>query len=1048
MGNEMGNRNVNGLQASEQDDVLASMETYKSMKASPVLNNTEGFIEKQDAEDIIENGTSKASATLNDGDHIIKGLTDDLAGGVEEDKTLISKESSICSMESDGGGGLKDQEQYEVEEITMNEQMKCSIIANNAEDQQMVTNCLEDNLLEQHDSEEGSRNESSEALIISIKEQDQKSENQIIASLHSVESDEKHTNAIPDEGSTNKSLETLIISGEEQDQISESQTVASEQVESDQKHANSIPDGSTNKSSDALIISNEEQDRKGENQTIASLHSLASDEKYTNSIFDEESMNESLEALIISSEEQERKSENETIASVHSLQKDENHTNSIPDEGSSNHFSEALIVSSKEHGQKCANQTIALVHSFESDEKHANYILNVPSASDEKDLTQKQILEEKDEETSVTIETSQIVSIDLEDNEEEVKTSNEGIPISNDAERETIKDETIERPTEADTSVPDLTFEVKESQKEVEEHNEAGEQQYLQSDIIENDCEQSQILESINSAYLNAIDSEIERLVFNTDLIAFDELANNKTEITPEDDVFEEIIQTVETIEVVGRNSNERDKLPSLVSEECNEIGEDASLAEISVGGLEGKIEDGGEGSQGNAESTELPETSKETTDGALEEQTIEAKEFEPSNSNQQDQLPSYALDECNELREDAPLDEISFGECESKDNSAYQLSDPWSRHDGIVFKDTEGKIEDTDAKQSTEEEISQQLNQKSNEGPNAQMFEELLTKISSREMAMVASSQPELHEEMNIQHAMATKKEFEQQHTALETELQANMKSLIASINVSGGALTDTLSVATQKENQKQWQDEIHASMGTMVGQQADVSLVDNYEMPHVFKGDLEESKNSKDAINESTQEKSNSDALANTTITEIQASELQTPKLAFQTSVHESEEELAGNSDAGRTKAAEFENNPSMDQEKTIKCDVFAICQDISKTGAETSYSVLQSYSEESDKHPLLYQKEMEESEVPKVGRSDSGKLRVPLLSLIKEEVHEVKPLEKEGSPLIKKTVEEVWRSPAKKSMAASPQAREKPKTRSSIFSNCMCCTTEVLN
>ncbi|KAH7661416.1 hypothetical protein IHE45_15G062100 [Dioscorea alata] len=217
---------------------------------------------------------------------------------------------------------------------------------------------------------------------------------------------------------------------------------------------------------------------------------------------------------------------------------------------------------------------------------------------------------------------------------------------------------------------------------------------------------------------------------------------------------------------------------------------------------------------------------------------------------------------------------------------------------------------------------------------------------------------------------------------------------------------------------------------------------------MPHVFKGDLEESKNSKDATNESTQDNSNSDALANTTITEIQASELQTLNLAFQTSVHESEEELAGNSNTGRTQTAGFENNSSTDQEKTIKCDVFAICQDISKNGAETSYSILQSYSEESDKHPLLYQKEMEESELPKVQRSNSGKLRAPLLSLIKEEVHVVKPLEKKGSPIIKKTVEEVWRSPAKKSMAASPQAREKPKTRASIFSNCMCCTTEVLN
>lgn len=46
-----------------------------------IFVSVSSHLEKQDAEDIIENGTSKASATLNDDDHIIKGLTDDLAGG-------------------------------------------------------------------------------------------------------------------------------------------------------------------------------------------------------------------------------------------------------------------------------------------------------------------------------------------------------------------------------------------------------------------------------------------------------------------------------------------------------------------------------------------------------------------------------------------------------------------------------------------------------------------------------------------------------------------------------------------------------------------------------------------------------------------------------------------------------------------------------------------------------------------------------------------------------------------------------------------------------
>ncbi|KAM0951824.1 hypothetical protein DsansV1_C03g0029841 [Dioscorea sansibarensis] len=64
------------------------------------------------------------------------------------------------------------------------------------------------------------------------------------------------------------------------------------------------------------------------------------------------------------------------------------------DEGSRNESSEALIISSKEQDRKRENQTIA---SVESDEKHnhANSIPDVPSAADEKDPTQKQILEEK-----------------------------------------------------------------------------------------------------------------------------------------------------------------------------------------------------------------------------------------------------------------------------------------------------------------------------------------------------------------------------------------------------------------------------------------------------------------------------------------------------------------------------------------------------------------------------------------------------------------------------------------------------------------------------
>ncbi|KAJ0982443.1 hypothetical protein J5N97_010698 [Dioscorea zingiberensis] len=888
MGNEMGNRNVNGLQASEQDDTLASTEIYESMKASVVSNNAEDFkdLKKDDIEVITAKGSSNPSTIPNDDDDddddgVLKDMADDLEGDVEEHKTLTSKENSTFSMESDGADELKDQKQHEVEETTANESLKSSMVTNNAEGQVTVTDYLEDNLLEKDEIEEGSRNEFSEALIVSSEEQVGKSINQAIVSMQSLKSDEKHTNSIPD-----------VPSATDEEDLIQGQT-------------------SETKADDTIMVS-------------------------------------------------------------------------IPDTQS------------------------------------------------------------RTDKTSPTISTY---------NEHEEKTSNEGMPASSDEKGVTMEDTNVDRPNVADSSVLDLAVEDGVSKKEAEENNEVEEQQCPQSDKFGNDSEQSQILESINSACLDAIDSEIKRLVISNDLIAFDESVNKNTEAILKDNVLKEIIQTVETKEVVSSNLNEQEKLSSLVWEDCNEIGADTSPAEFSAGELEEKVQDGGERSQGKAETIDLGEANKEENDGELEGQTVEAEEVVTSKSNQQDELPSLVFEECNEIRADVSLAEFSVGECRSSKDSGHPVSESWNTNDASVFTDIEGKTEDIDAKEITEE-ITEKLNQVL---PNAPMFEETLTQINSRETAVVlSSSQTEVHGAMNLPEAMSTAQESEQLHTALESELQANMESLISSVSEDGNTLTESFSAASQTENQKQWRDVIHASPDKMAVQQAGGSVVEKNEIPHVLEENIEESQSSKDATSESTQENLSSEA-ANTTIAsgylesshaEIQPSELQSLNLALETIVHESEENSAGNIDAVKAKAVKFEDNPSMDQEKTIRCDVFAIRQDISKTGAESSFSVLQSDNDESDKSPLLYQKNAREGELSNLERSDSGKLRAPLLRLMKEEVHAAEPVEKEEGFLIKKTIEEVWKSPAKKSMATSPRTREKPKPRSSIFSNCMCCTTAALN
>ncbi|XP_038971718.1 uncharacterized protein LOC120104514 [Phoenix dactylifera] len=67
------------------------------------------------------------------------------------------------------------------------------------------------------------------------------------------------------------------------------------------------------------------------------------------------------------------------------------------------------------------------------------------------------------------------------------------------------------------------------------------------------------------------------------------------------------------------------------------------------------------------------------------------------------------------------------------------------------------------------------------------------------------------------------------------------------------------------------------------------------------------------------------------------------------------------------------------------------------ISRIGAGTEVSILEASSEESDKSLLLFHKKPMECELPTLERSDSGKLKTPLLNLMKEEACVVKSLEK---------------------------------------------------
>lgn len=92
-------------------------------------------------------------------------------------------------------------------------------------------------------------------------------------------------------------------------------------------------------------------------------------------------------------------------------------------------------------------------------------------------------------------------------------------------------------------------------------------------------------------------------------------------------------------------------------------------------------------------------------------------------------------------------------------------------------------------------------------------------------------------------------------------------------------------------------------------------------------------------------------------------------------------------------------------------------------------STVSVLGSNYEESDKSPLL-----------------CGKLRAPILKLSKEQVPAPELVEEDDGIVLKKTVEDLWQSPAKESVASSARGREKHKPRSSLFSSCMCCTTAI--
>ncbi|KAL6007279.1 hypothetical protein ACLOJK_032775 [Asimina triloba] len=113
---------------------------------------------------------------------------------------------------------------------------------------------------------------------------------------------------------------------------------------------------------------------------------------------------------------------------------------------------------------------------------------------------------------------------------------------------------------------------------------------------------------------------------------------------------------------------------------------------------------------------------------------------------------------------------------------------------------------------------------------------------------------------------------------------------------------------------------------------------------------------------------------------------------------------------------------------------------CTDSKIQTTETELQILKPTKDESSSEA-----EPVEKKVFALERSNSEKLKTPLSNSVKEETHVGEPLQNQASLPEKKIVKEDWGSP-KKEITTSAKGRGKPKSRYSLFSHCMCCTTVI--
>ncbi|XP_058105406.1 uncharacterized protein LOC131248912 [Magnolia sinica] len=148
-----------------------------------------------------------------------------------------------------------------------------------------------------------------------------------------------------------------------------------------------------------------------------------------------------------------------------------------------------------------------------------------------------------------------------------------------------------------------------------------------------------------------------------------------------------------------------------------------------------------------------------------------------------------------------------------------------------------------------------------------------------------------------------------------------------------------------------------------------------------------------------------------------------------------------ITAKGDVSQTQESSERSIAASSQEDAATADYVSghSCFDFKNPNAETEFPLLEANKEDS------LEKNSVQKGVPALERSNSEKLKTPLLSLVKKETYDMEPLQKQESIPVKKNVDEVWKSP-KKDMATSAKGREKTKQRYSLFSHCMCCTTVI--